>query len=300
MAVPFSASLSPNPWHALASLRQTVRMLIPEPVRSVVFDLDRTLLDHDRAVQGAARDWFVTMGVALTDIPAMTMLWMQAGMRQAQRFRCGELSYHEHRRQRVREIMLALGWAYSPAHADALFMAYLGGYAQHWIAYEDAAPVLRSIRESGRSVIVLTNGEEGQQRAKLRSIGLLELCDQVFASSRLPAAKPDRRAFQTVAQLQRRRPGECLMVGDDYDIDVRGALRAGWQAVHVDRSPPESRQDASGGPGDLRAVSSPERQQPGGIRGWLRRAIGADADSSPSAQKPEDIRTIHALSELTA
>lgn len=277
-------------------------MLIPEAVRSVVFDLDRTLLDHDRAVEGAARDWLVTMGVAMADVPGLTLLWMQAGMRQAQRFRCGELSYHEHRRQRVREIMLALGWAYSPARADALFRAYLGGYAQHWIAYDDAAPVLRSIRESGRSVTVLTNGDEVQQRAKLRSIGLLELCDQVFTSSRLPAGKPDRRAFQTVAQLQKRRPAECLMVGDDYDMDVRGAIQAGWEAVHVDRSGRDTPDQPGGGQREdnLAAVAAPGPEL-GRIRTWLRRATGADmAPSATPVQEPCEVRTIHSLAELTA
>lgn len=205
-------------------------------VRAVVFDIDRTLLDHDRAVQGAVRDWLTAIGVPVDDIPGLALLWQQAGVRQSARFRSGELTYHEHRRERVREIMTAMGWRYSSRKADSLFKTYLSGYARHWVAYEDAAPLLRALREGGRMVAVLTNGDIVQQRSKLRSIGLLDLCDEIFASSHLPAGKPDPRAFKAVTTHRRLEPTQCLMVGDDLEADVAGALNAGWHAVHVDRT----------------------------------------------------------------
>lgn len=211
-------------------------MRIPAAVRAVFFDLDRTLLDHDRAIEGAVRDWLTFIGVPVDDIPGLSLLWLDAGRRQRARFDSGELSYHDHRRERVREIMNAVGLGYSHKLADSLFASYLKGYARHWVAYEDAAPVLRLVRESGRLVAVLTNGDIVQQRAKLRHIGLLDLCDEIFASSQLPAGKPDPRAFRAVSATRRLAPQECLMVGDDLDADVRGALNAGWHAVHVDRT----------------------------------------------------------------
>ncbi len=164
------------------------------------------------------------------------MLWQEAGLRQLDRFRRGELSYHDHRRERVREIMRAMGMSYNHKVADKLFAGYLNGYARHWVAYDDAAPVLKAMRASGRWVAVLTNGDIVQQRSKLRHIGLLELFDDIFASSQLPAAKPDPRAFRAITSTKHFEPTECLMVGDDLEADVRGALNAGWHAVHVDRS----------------------------------------------------------------
>ncbi|HYO85062.1 MAG TPA: HAD family hydrolase [Dermatophilaceae bacterium] len=230
-------------------------MRIPSAVRAVFFDLDRTLLDHDRAGLGASVDWLRGLGVGLDDIPRVIALWQDAGVRQMARFRSGELSYHDHRRERVREIMRALGLSYSHKMADNLFAAYLNGYARHWVAYEDAAPVMRLLRESGRLVSVLTNGDIVQQRSKLRQIGLLDLCDDIFASSQLPAGKPDPRAFKAVATPCKLAPQQCLMVGDDLETDIRGALNAGWHAVHVDRTV-GGRHAAAGGVGTPGAATA--------------------------------------------
>jgi putative hydrolase of the HAD superfamily len=202
----------------------------------VVFDLDRTLLDHDRAAESAVGDWLTDFGIAAAALPGLLMRWQEAEARQFARYVSGELTFHQQRRERIREMLPFLGIAqYTNAVADRMFMAYLTHHERGWVAFEDADPVLRRVRESGRVVAVLTNGDEVQQRRKLRRIGLLDVCGQVFASSALPAGKPDRRAFRTVSKMLRLKPDECLMVGDDLEADVRGALNAGWHAVHLDR-----------------------------------------------------------------
>jgi putative hydrolase of the HAD superfamily len=55
--------------------------------------------------------------------------------------------------------------------------------------------VLLRVRASGLRVGVLTNGDLEQQTAKVTRTGRAGHCGPVFASSALPAAKPDRRAF---------------------------------------------------------------------------------------------------------
>ena len=50
------------------------------------------------------------------------------------------------------------------------------------------------------------------------------------------ACKPDQRAFQVVEQRTGLAPHELVSVGDSLGADVRGALNAGWAAIHLPRT----------------------------------------------------------------
>lgn len=104
------------------------------------------------------------------------------------------------------------------------------------MAFGDAAPALRRVAAAGLRTAVLTNGDQAQQTAKLAKIGLLDLCGPVFASSGLPAAKPDRRAYLTACDRLGVGPAEALMVGDNYELDVAAARAAGLPAIHLARA----------------------------------------------------------------
>jgi len=56
-----------------------------------------------------------------------------------------------------------------------------------------------------------------------------------FPSCRTGFAKPDRRAFQMVADTYRLPPEQLVHVGDDWECDVIGAAAAGLSAVWISR-----------------------------------------------------------------
>mgnify|MGYP002520790669 FL=1 len=64
--------------------------------------------------------------------------------------------------------------------------------------------------------------------------------DLVILSDDIDVNKPDRRIYdyarRRAAELYPETPcapGDCLMVGDNADTDIRGALDAGWDAVLI-------------------------------------------------------------------
>ena len=81
---------------------------------------------------------------------------------------------------------------------------------------------------------VLTDGAEEQQRDKLAATGIGDLVDVVCTSERIGVAKPDRRAFERVADELGVPTAACLFVGDDPHRDLAGARAAGMRAVLVD------------------------------------------------------------------
>ena len=80
------------------------------------------------------------------------------------------------------------------------------------------------------------NGDAQDQQRKIDQTELREFSLPMFASSELPAAKPDPRAFASACRFLDVEPNRCLMVGDSMVNDVRGARGAGLPAVLLDRT----------------------------------------------------------------
>lgn len=219
-------------------------MLVPAHLTAVLFDLDGTLLDHQAASSAAAGSWLSSYGIGRTRIEAAIPYWFELEQRHYPAWRAGEISFQEQRRRRTRDFFHAVGITVQAADLDAVFAEYLTRYEAAWAAFDDAAPALLRIAAAGLRIGVLTNGDQAQQTAKLAAIGLLDHCGPVLASSLLPAAKPDPRAFTEACRRLNVDPARALMVGDNYEVDVLGALAAGLSAVHLDRSADSSAPDS--------------------------------------------------------
>lgn len=203
----------------------------------VLFDLDDTLVDHRGAARAGLDAWAAGMGVV--DAPDdVATRWTALEMRHYTAYQRGELTFAEQRRARVRGFLPHLDLR-SDVAADEAFAGYLVGYQSAWRAFDDARRVVRRARRAGLAVGVLTNGDARQQRRKVERTGLAALLDELgvplLASSALPAAKPDPRAYAAACAALGVRPEACLMVGDSVANDVRGAVGAGLSAVLLDR-----------------------------------------------------------------
>ncbi len=204
----------------------------------VLFDLDGTLVDHHAATEAALHAWLPAYGLSRDDIEALRPTWASLEQRHHGAWEAGQISFTEQRRRRIRDFLLVIGHGSPERRLDAVFAEYLACYQAAWTAFGDAAPALRRVTAAGLRTAVLTNGDQVQQTAKLAATGLRGLCGPVFASSQLPAAKPDRRAYLHVCHSLLVQPDQVLMVGDNYELDVLSAQAAGLSAIHLDRSGP--------------------------------------------------------------
>ncbi len=207
-------------------------------LRAVCFDLDDTLFDHRGAARTGVRRFLGDLGVDVDE--AVLAEWFRAEDEQYERWRTGEIDFAEaaagtapHRPPAPRR--RAAG---DEAGLDALFDDYLAAYRDAWCVFPDVAPLLRSLRERGYRIGLLTNGSEAQQLDKLARTGLDEAFDAVCVSERIGVQKPDPRAFTLLAERLGVDPQACVFVGDDPEKDVQGARRAAMHAVLVDRADP--------------------------------------------------------------
>ncbi len=203
------------------------------PVAGVLFDLDDTLFDHRGAADRGVRAWL--SGLGLDDmLEDHVERWFALEAFHHERFQRREISHTEQRRARIRAFLS--GWdLVDDAVADDTFAGYLACYRAAWSAFADAGAALEQALAAGLSVGILTNGDQATQETKVRRTGLASYGVRVYASSAMPAAKPDARAFHHACADLGVDPAGVVMVGDSLRHDVVGARDAGLAAVLIDR-----------------------------------------------------------------
>ena len=141
---------------------------------------------------------------------------------------------------RRRHTELATADAVSAQDMTAVVDALMALSDSPLVAYPDAAPVLRTLRNRGFRVGVCSNWGWDLE-SSLRQAGLFDLVDVAVTSAQAGARKPHPRIFAVLSEAMSIGPEEILFVGDSLRPDVDGSIAAGMSAVHLHR--PE---DASG------------------------------------------------------
>jgi len=95
--------------------------------------------------------------------------------------------------------------------------------------FEDARPALDFL-QSRFPLVALSNGN-----ADLNRVGLGHYFRAGLSAQTFGVGKPDARFFHAAAQAVDVQPHEVLHIGDDAALDVVGALKAGMQAVWINR-----------------------------------------------------------------
>lgn len=126
-----------------------------------------------------------------------------------------------------------------PALHDALYERHMTPAA--WVPYPDAAEVLRTLRERGTKVGVVSN-IGWDLRPVFRAHGLDAYVDTYALSYEHGVQKPDPRLFAVACAALDVDPREVLMVGDDRRADG-GAAALGCAVHFVDHLPAAQRPD---------------------------------------------------------
>lgn len=114
------------------------------------------------------------------------------------------------------------------AELDGVYLERLGSTG---LLVDGAREMLEQLRGRGYGIGLLSNGFTGVQHRKLESSGIAPLIDCVALSDEIGINKPDRRIYDYALQKAGASASESVMVGDNPETDIEGALRAGWRAA---------------------------------------------------------------------
>lgn len=79
---------------------------------------------------------------------------------------------------------------------------------------------------------ILSNGFDTSQRMKMKSSGIIEFFKHVITSDLAGISKPHIQIFEYARGMAGASREESAMIGDNLDIDIRGAAVAGFKQVY--------------------------------------------------------------------
>ncbi|MBT2477882.1 HAD family hydrolase [Streptomyces sp. ISL-94] len=204
------------------------------PIRAVLWDIDDTLFDYTGADAAGLSRQLEAEGIAERyGTPEQALaLWREITDRHWARFAAGEGTFQGQRQDRVREF---LGQpAMTADEADAWFDRYVEHYKAEWTAFPDGVPALDALAGGYRHG-VLSNSSTVNQEPKLRRLGLRDRFEVLVCAVELGVSKPEAGAFLAACDAMGLAPADVAYVGDQPEIDARGARDAGLLAVWLDR-----------------------------------------------------------------
>jgi putative hydrolase of the HAD superfamily len=98
--------------------------------------------------------------------------------------------------------------------------------------HENAIQTLEELKNDGYMMHIITNGFKEVQYTKLKESGLKPFFGEVICSEEIGKNKPSLEIFQYALSKARTIPKESVMIGDDLEADIIGALNAGMHAIH--------------------------------------------------------------------
>jgi putative hydrolase of the HAD superfamily len=207
-------------------------------VRLVLFDLDGTLVDHDRAAAAAVERWLRAQGWAdAGTIDGHVSAWDVIAERHFVAYRAGLTTFAGQRRRRLRDFLPRVGIdasSWSDERLDDTFAAYLVAYESAWRVFPDAEGCVEAIGHLAL-VAVLSNGDQEQQELKVSRTGLGRHLGVVLTSGLLGVAKPDPRVFELACGRLGVPAHATVYVGDRLEVDAVAATAAGLRGIWLNR-----------------------------------------------------------------
>lgn len=102
------------------------------------------------------------------------------------------------------------------------------------VLFDDVAPVLAGLKQRGL-VLGLISNVDSDITSTLEELGLAPLLDVITTSLDTGYTKPQPEIFREAVARAGVKADESLFIGDQYQIDVLGAEKAGLKGLLLDR-----------------------------------------------------------------
>ncbi len=213
-------------------------MAEPSPLRAVLLDIDDTLVDTRAAFRAAlahvVAHHLPHLGAAGTD--AALARWVSDPGGHFGDYTRGVVDFATQRRRRAEDLH---AWFRGPVLDDAAYARWARGYERAfraaWRLTPGATALLDVLAERGLAVGAVTNSESAYQRGKLAAVGLAGRLPLLVGVDDLGCGKPDPRVFRLACERLGVEPAQAAYVGDELDVDARGARAAGLRGIWLDR-----------------------------------------------------------------
>ena len=198
-------------------------------IKHIFFDLDHTLWDFETNSNKTFSYIFERNNLQVNFNDFMEV-YQPINFRHWKLFREDKVSKADLRYGRLREAFDAIGFDTDDEMIHVLSEEYITYLADHNALFENALHVLDYLKPQ-YSMHIITNGFEEVQHRKLQNSNLLPFFDQVITSEKVGVKKPNPAIFEYAMELTGAGAHESVMIGDNFEADILGAINVGMQVI---------------------------------------------------------------------
>lgn len=198
-------------------------------ITDIFFDLDHTLWDFDKNSEMAFDRIFktkyqeiVTQDFIKEYIPINQECWRL--------YQNDKITHQELRFNRLRYSFDALNYSISEENILEIANDYIEFLTDNNFLFDGAIEVLEYLKPKYK-LHIITNGFANVQEKKINNASLGGYFSTITNSELAGVKKPNSIIFDYALKLANTSKENSIMIGDDFEADVNGALNAGLDAI---------------------------------------------------------------------
>ena len=203
--------------------------------RHIFFDLDHTLWDFDANSRQTLEDLYLSFELQARGVHSFESFFEHYTAHNEKlwdRFRKGFIKMDDLRWKRMWLTLLEfkIGEEKLAREMAARFLDLL---PTRKLLFPYTVEILTYLTNKGYKLHLITNGFEQIQHSKLKYSGIDNFFIEVITSEGSSLVKPNKEIFDYAFQKAKALPGESIMIGDNIEADIQGAINAGIDQVYV-------------------------------------------------------------------
>ena len=199
-------------------------------IQHVFFDLDHTLWDFEKNSALTFQKVF-TMNSLAVDLPSFLQVYRPLNFKFWKLYREEKVTKSELRYGRLKNTFDALNFTISDALIDEISDQYIEYLTDFNHLLDGAIEILDYLNQK-YTLHIITNGFEEVQIKKMINSKIYHYFHKVITSESVGVKKPNSKVFNHALEITNAQNEHAIMIGDNIEADINGALKVGMKAIH--------------------------------------------------------------------
>ncbi len=203
--------------------------------KHLFFDLDHTLWDFETNAKETLYELHRLHALhekGIDDFDEFFNRYSFHNNRLWERYTKGFMKQDELRWKRVWLALLDFKIA-DEALAREMSLQFLEGLPNRKNLFPYTIEILDYLTSKNYVLHLITNGFDNIQHSKLKHSNLTDYFKEVITSEKSGSLKPQKEIFEFALQITDAKIDESIMIGDNIEADIKGAMAAGLDTVFV-------------------------------------------------------------------
>jgi putative hydrolase of the HAD superfamily len=199
-------------------------------IHHVFFDLDHTLWDFEKNSDLAFKKVFDKQNITI-DLNSFLEIYRPLNHQYWKLYREEKVTKEELRYERLKKSFDAVNYIISDDLIDVIAFEYVEFMPDFNHLFEHTFEILDYLKGKYQ-LHIITNGFEEIQTKKMQTSNILHYFKEVITSESVGVKKPNPKVFNYALEVANAKKENSIMIGDNIEADIRGALSVGMQAIH--------------------------------------------------------------------